>query len=148
MGSTATISCHEARAAVDAALREAEQFGVRVGLVVVDQAGHVVASLRMDGATFLGMKWATAKAVTAAGTGTSTRDFARFIGSDPVALAAITSQPDVALLPGGVPITIGGAVAGAIGVAGAPADLEQRIAEAGIAAVHAGNANGNLHSAL
>jgi uncharacterized protein GlcG (DUF336 family) len=47
----------------------------------------------------------------------------------------MSAQQHVALLPGGAPIVLSGSLAGGVGVAGAPVDQEQLIAEAGLAAL-------------
>jgi glc operon protein GlcG len=130
-----TLSADEARRVLDAALARAEQLNVRVAIAVVDNAGHPTTLARMDGATFLATTIATNKAITAAGTGMATHEFAEFLASDPALLAGMSSQPAICVLPGGAPIAIAGAIAGAIGVAGAPIAVEQQIAHAGAAAL-------------
>jgi uncharacterized protein GlcG (DUF336 family) len=89
----------------------------------------------MDGATFFGAALAIGKAAAAAGSGSDTREFAEFLAGNPVLLAAMSTQPNIVFLPGGVPIWVDGVLVGAIGVAGAPGDVEQHIAKAGIAAI-------------
>jgi uncharacterized protein GlcG (DUF336 family) len=132
-----TLSAAESRRVLDAALARAEELGVTVAIAVVDHAGHLTSIARMDGATFLGATIATNKAVTAAGTGMFTHELAGFLVGDPAALAGMSTQPGLCLLPGGAPVRIDGALAGAIGVAGAPSAAEQEIARAGLAAVEA-----------
>jgi uncharacterized protein GlcG (DUF336 family) len=135
MSTTVTVSLAEARAVLDASLAYAEERGLRVCVAVVDAGGCVRALARMDGATFLAPGLAIDKAMTAAGTGASTASFADWLSATPVAATAMSAQQHVALLPGGAPIVLGGAVAGGVGVAGAPVDQEQLIAEAGLAAL-------------
>jgi glc operon protein GlcG len=130
-----SLSAHEARLVLDAALAQAERLHARVAITVVDSAGHPTTMARMDGATFLAVTIATNKAITAAGTGMVTHEFAQMLSSDPALLASMSSQPTVCVLPGGAPIALDGAIAGAIGVAGAPGEAEQQIARAGVAAV-------------
>jgi glc operon protein GlcG len=73
--------------------------------------------------------------VSSAGSGVATHDFADFLAGNPVMLATMSTQPNVCLLPGGLPRLIDGLLAGAIGVAGAPGDIEQQIGRAGAAAL-------------
>jgi uncharacterized protein GlcG (DUF336 family) len=77
---------------------------------------------------------ATNKAITSAGSGMSTHELAAFLAADPVMLMGMAIQPNMCILPGGAPIHVAGAIAGAIGVAGAPTSAEQQIALAGVAA--------------
>ena len=47
----------------------------------------------------------------------------------------LNSLPEILLVPGGVPICVGGKCLGAVAVAGAPPQIDEKCAEAGIAAV-------------
>ncbi|MEJ2857519.1 MULTISPECIES: GlcG/HbpS family heme-binding protein [unclassified Saccharothrix] len=135
MATTPTVSFQQARRALDAAVARAEQVGARVGIAVVDQGGHVRALVRLDGANLFATDWALGKARTAAHSGMPTDEFGRFAASDPTIVAALHSSPGFNVLPGGVPIVVNGTTAGAIGVAGAPGNVERAIAEAAIAAM-------------
>jgi glc operon protein GlcG len=131
----ASLSIQYARRVLDAALARAEELGVGVAISVVDDAGHVKAFARMDGSSFFSTGLATNKAITSAGLGVSTQDFMEFAAGIPPLLAGLSAQPNVAILPGGAPITVDGAVVGAIGVAGGKGGEDQPIAEAGVAAL-------------
>ncbi|MEW9533203.1 heme-binding protein [Microbispora sp. NPDC049125] len=134
MSKVITLSAAESRRALDAALAKAEELGFTVAIAVVDHAGHLTSVARMDGSTFMATTMAANKAITSAGSGMSTHEMAGFLAADPVMLTAMAAQPGICILPGGAPIRIAGAVAGAIGVAGAPTSAEQQIALAGVAA--------------
>jgi glc operon protein GlcG len=136
LSQSTTLSADEARRVLDAALAQAQRLKVSVAVVVVDAGGHPTTLARMDGATFLSTTIATNKAITAAGTGMPTHEFGEFLASDPALLAGMSSQPTICILPGGVPITIDGVIAGGIGVAAAPAAAEQQIARAGADALN------------
>jgi len=129
------ITARDARRVVDAALAKADSLGVAVSIAVVDSGGNLKELSRMDGATFMTPAVATNKAMTAAGLGLSTQDFAEFAGNNPVLLTGMATQPDTAVFPGGVPITVDGEIAGAVGVAGGPAGEDHPIAEAGAGAM-------------
>jgi glc operon protein GlcG len=103
------------RKAVDAA----EQSSVAASVVVVDRSGKVVASARMDGSNYLAMAIAQRKATTAAVLGMPSQQFADFVSGDPVVLSAMSSDPEIVLLGGGLPVIVDGNVVGAIGVSGA-----------------------------
>jgi glc operon protein GlcG len=133
--STQTLSTSDALRIVEAALLHAEELGVRVCVAVVDGSGEVKALARMDGASFLNTTLSTNKARTAAGIGVPTKDLAAFAADDPALLAGLSTQPGIALLPGGLPVAGEGGLAGGIGVAGGPAGEDHPIAEAGLAAL-------------
>ena len=134
MTGTVSLSTQYARRVLDAALARAEELGVSVSISIVDDAGHVKAFARMDGSSFFNAGLATNKAITAAGLGAPTQDFMEFAAGIPPLLTGLAAQPNVAILPGGVPITVDGAIVGAIGVAGGKGGEDHPIAEAALAA--------------
>jgi glc operon protein GlcG len=135
VATTPTVSFQQARRALDAAIAHADQVGAQVGIAIVDQGGHVRVLVRLDGANLFAADWALGKAMTAAFSGLPTDEFGAFAAKEPTVLAAINSKPGFNVLPGGVPIVVDGRTAGAIGVAGAPPEVERAIAEAGISAL-------------
>jgi glc operon protein GlcG len=128
------LSAEVARRILDAALAKAVELNVAVTVAVVDGGGNVQTLARMDGATFWSTTVATHKAVTAAGLGVPTAAFGQVAAQDPILLATMAAQPGFALLPGGIPIFVGGAIAGAVGVAGGTKGEDEPVAEAGVAA--------------
>ncbi|MGM1064482.1 GlcG/HbpS family heme-binding protein [Saccharothrix sp. Mg75] len=132
---TPALSFQDARRALDAALAHAEQLNVAVAVAVVDNGGNTVALARQDGATFLSGRLAVSKAVTSAGLGFETEGLSQFLSGNPALLAGLSTQPDVAVVPGGVPIVVGGTIVGAIGVAGGQAGEDGPVAKAGLAAL-------------
>ena len=138
MTTVPSLSAETARRMIDAAGRRAGELGAAVSIAVVDRGGNVIALLRLDGATFLASTIATNKAITAAGLGLPTGDFAKFAADDPALLAGMSNQPQVAAFPGGFPVLTGDGPAGAIGVAGGrTAEEDLAVAQAGLAAVPA-----------
>jgi uncharacterized protein GlcG (DUF336 family) len=117
MMKVAMIDVSEAERVIAAAAAEAERIGVPQNIAVVDAAGHLVAFRRIDGAKFLSIEIAIAKAVTAANVGKHTAD---------ILPATLPGQPGFGLqhfndgrfttLGGGFPILAGDVVIGAIGV--------------------------------
>jgi glc operon protein GlcG len=101
MSSTSTISTGDARRVLDAALEHVSALGAEVCVAVVDQGGSLKVLIRMDGASFLTATLATNKAITAAGLGVSTMDFVAFAATNPVVLAGLSTQPNLAILPPG-----------------------------------------------
>lgn len=135
MGSSA-ISIQDAQRAISAAQARADELKTNVCIAIVDEGGNLKALARMDGAPFLAIELARSKARTAAGLGVTTQDFAEAVSGSPALLAGLSAQPDIALLPGGLPvITDEGDIRGAIGVAGGTNGEDHPISQAGLAAL-------------
>jgi uncharacterized protein GlcG (DUF336 family) len=101
-------------------------------IVVVDNGGHVVAALRMDGNASGIFDFALSKAQAAAAWGFSTAQMLDSARGTP----GFDRAPQVVIVPGGVPVFTadGKARIGAVGVSGeAPAD-DAACAEAGVRA--------------
>ncbi|MFS8146187.1 glcg protein [Rhizobium sp. R635] len=130
-----TISMtHEgALSAITAGVAEALSIGVPQCIFVVDASGETIASLRMDGAKYLSMHTARAKARTAASINSATGSMAFEFGT----AAGIASQGGVTSLPGGLPIRFSGRLAGAIGVGSGSGEQDFHVARAALAAIGA-----------
>ncbi|HEY8594666.1 MAG TPA: heme-binding protein [Devosiaceae bacterium] len=115
------------------AVARAREIGVPQCIVVVDASGETIASLRMDGAKFLSLRTARAKARTAASTDAATGTMPLDIGT----AAGVASHGDVTPLKGGLPIRFGGRLAGAVGVGSGTGDQDVDVARAGLAAIGA-----------
>ncbi|WP_352618609.1 heme-binding protein [Mesorhizobium sp. M0323] len=87
----------------------------------------------MDGARFLSMRTAQAKARTAASINAATGGMA----FEAALSAGIASQGGVTNLPGGLPIRFGGRLAGGIGVESGTGEQDFDVAHAALAAVGA-----------
>jgi uncharacterized protein GlcG (DUF336 family) len=101
-------------------------------IVVVDNGGHVVAALRMDGNASGIFDFALSKAQAAAAWGFSTAQMLESARGTP----GFDRAPNVVIVPGGLPVFTadGKARIGAVGVSGeAPAD-DAACAEAGVRA--------------
>lgn len=121
------ISMDGARRIIDAGVREADALGVAVVVAVVDPGGHQVAMARMDGSPLLSRGVAADKAWTAIAFGQSTRWWAGLLVEEPE-LAALGRNNRLLPLDGGVPVVVEGAVVGGVGVSGATAEQDHRIA--------------------
>jgi len=132
--SRASVPGAMSRRMIDAAVREANAMSVEVTVVVVDESGVTKEMVRMDGAPLVSVQTAVDKAYAAAAIGMPPDDFYAAIESDGAAVAEFATRPGLALIAGGLPVVSDGAVAGAIGVAGAMTGAEdRRIAEAAVA---------------
>jgi glc operon protein GlcG len=129
-----TLSAAQSRLMIDAAVAEAESMSVPVTVVVVDESGITKEMWRMDGAPLVSVQTAINKAYAAAAIGMAPDDFYAAIESDSAAVIEFGTRPGLALIAGGLPVVVDGAVAGAIGVAGAMTGAaDRRIAEVAIA---------------
>ena len=121
---------------IDGACQEAVRRDVAMGLAVVDTAGGVVASARMDGAQLVAVDLATDKAYTAVAFGQPTEawsDSTQPGGADWGLSTTLGGR--LVVFAGGLPVRVDGQVVGAIGVSGSAAQVDRACAEAGIAAV-------------
>lgn len=128
-----TLDRAGARRVMAAAIAEAERLGAPGGAIaIVDDGGHPMLLERLDGTFDAGALISIGKARTAAMFRRPTRAFEELINKGRTAMATL---PDFTPLIGGVPISVGGQVVGAIGVSGAAsADQDELIAIAGAAA--------------
>jgi uncharacterized protein GlcG (DUF336 family) len=128
------LSLADALAAIERGAKQASELGFRVAIAVVDEAGHLVACHRMDGALWVTPEIARAKANAAAAFQASTHDLeARFGGARQLFASTVAALPAYQFVfgRGAMPIVREGRVAGAVGVSGAvPADNDQLIADA------------------
>lgn len=122
---------------IAAAAAQAERMGVPQNIAVVDDAGHLVAFRRMDGAKFFSIEIAMAKAFTAAGArkptaeiGPATQPGAPGFGAQALLGGRFTT------LPGGIPLLVDGIVVGAIGVSSGSTAEDQAVAEAAASHFH------------
>jgi uncharacterized protein GlcG (DUF336 family) len=130
----------EARAMVQAALRKAEELGVRESVCVVDEGGHPMALERMDGGRITGPQIAWNKAFTASGHKRSTHLFNRT--PDGPALPGNEAfgiqwsfDGKFAVFVGGYPIVVNGEVVGGIGLSGGNGEQDTACGVAGLQAL-------------
>lgn len=113
---------------------KARELGFLVAIAVVDEAGHLVACHRMDGALWVTPEIARAKANAAAAFRASTGDLEkRFSGARELFANNVAALPGSQLVfgKGAVPLVADGKIIGAVGVSGAvPADNDHAIADA------------------
>jgi glc operon protein GlcG len=131
------------------ARKKAEAMQLKVNIAVVDDGGHLIAFARMDGARPASGYTAQTKAVSAATFRIPTGPFpAGTTTPDPLLNlslqnAAAASGGKATTLFGGVPVTIDGQIAGAVGVGGATGEQDAEIARAGIEALVKAVGTGN-----
>ncbi len=120
---------HVQRAAIEIQER-ARQAGAKVAICFVDEGGHPVYALRMDGAAPASFDASLAKAKCAALYRRSTAFFEKTVTEG---RAGMMTLPDLVAASGGVPISVAGRCIGAIGVAGAKSSDDAALADAGAA---------------
>jgi glc operon protein GlcG len=114
-----------------AALAEAKRNEWVVAVAIVDDGGHLLHFARMDGATPANAAIALEKGRTAAMTRRTSGNWQERIKARPEML----KMPGVLPVQGGVPILVDGACLGGVGVSGVQSHEDERIANAGIAAL-------------
>ena len=127
------MTLDEARACIARGIKEAERLGFKVAVAVVDDAGHLMACERMDGALWVTPEIARAKANAAAGFHASTLELEERFTKRMLFAAnvATLSGYEFVFGKGGVPVVVNGRIVGAVGVSGAvPADNDHAIADA------------------
>jgi glc operon protein GlcG len=133
------LSYDIAHRATEAALTAARAEGVQICAVTVNRSGVIKVLLSDDGAGPIAVETARRKAYTAAVTGTASGMLAT-LSADPLMAFSPPHLVDSQLLPvpGGRPIVVDdGEVIGAIGVGGAHANIDDRLAEEALKAVAA-----------
>ncbi|HEY3538132.1 MAG: heme-binding protein [Trinickia sp.] len=113
-----------------AARSEAQRHGWAVSIALVDDGGHPLGLVRLDGASPSSAYLATEKARTAALGRRESKLYEDMINGGRV---AFLSAPISATLEGGVPILVNGQCVGALGVSGVKSDQDAQVAKAGAA---------------
>jgi glc operon protein GlcG len=125
MQSKSVLTVVEATQILEAARAEAEKNQWAVTIAVVDDGGHPLALLRLDGCAPIGAYIAPEKARTAALGRRESKQYEDMINGG---RTAFLSAPLVATLEGGVPIVVDGQVVGAVGVSGVKPDQDSQVA--------------------
>ena len=134
-----SLTLEKANIIINAATNKARKLNMApLTVVVLDEAGHLKAMQREDGATMIRQQIATAKAWGAVSMGISSRSLASVAEKRPDfmnALIGITGG-NLMPVPGGVLIRdTKNNVLGAVGISGDSSDQDERCAIAGIEAV-------------
>ncbi len=130
-----TLTLEAARLALAAAEAEALRNNWKVVIAVVDEGGHTLLLARLDGAQWSSIETAVEKARAAVAWKRPSRLLEEAVNNGRTAFLSITQG--MAVLQGGVPIELDGAILGAVGVSGVRAADDEVIALAGINALKA-----------
>jgi uncharacterized protein GlcG (DUF336 family) len=116
-----------------AARAEAVRNSWSVSISIVDDGGHLLGMIRLDGAGLTTVEMSREKARTAA---LSRRESKHYEDTINNGRYSFLSAPLLkGMLEGGVPITADGVTVGAIGVSGVKSPEDAQVARAGIAAL-------------
>lgn len=132
---TKDIGLDQANAALEAAIKKAEEIGTTMDIAVVDVGGNLKAFARMDGAWLGSIDIAQKKARTARWFDMNTGDIGQLSQPGGPLYNIEHSNGGLITFPGGVPIKDGDIVIGAIGVSGSTVENDHTVAVAGANAV-------------
>jgi uncharacterized protein GlcG (DUF336 family) len=128
-----SLSAEQAQAMLHGAYAKAQERKDQVAILVVDDHGDVIASLRMDGAKAFVYELARRKAVTSADWGSPSKNFQDAMDKGRTGLLAMDR---VIPLAGGLPVKLGDETIGAIATSGGSgADGDTVISQAGLDAL-------------
>ena len=131
---TVILTLAKAVECIETGVAKAREMGFLVAIAVVDEAGHLVACHRMDGALWITPEIARAKANAAAAFRASTDELeARFGGARQLFASNVAALDNYQLIfgKGAMPLVTDGHIVGAVGVSGAvPADNDHAVAAA------------------
>ena len=130
------ITLDDARLVISAAEKKAQEIGQPMNIAVVDAGGSLVSHVRMDGAWLGSIDISINKAFTARAFDISTAELAQnsqpgqqFFGIH------VSNHGHVMIFAGGIPLSRGGSIIGAIGVSGGSGVQDDAVARAGASAI-------------
>jgi len=132
----ADITLDQAQAALDAALRKAQEIGTKMDIAVVDAGVNLKAFVRMDGAWLGSIDIAIKKAKTARFFDMPTGDIGKLSQPGGPLYNIEHSNGGLITFPGGIPLKDGNnEIIGAIGVSGGTVENDHLVAKAGTMAI-------------
>jgi len=138
-GSDMALNLAAANSIIEASITEGKTVGRQFSIVVVDQAGNLIAAQRMDGAAILSPLIALGKAFGSAAFRRDGPQLAQ-MGQNAAFANAVNQLAAGRFVPalGAACLRDGDQVIGAVGVSGAAPEQDQQVAEAGAKAFNAG----------
>jgi len=129
------VNLEMAQKALAAAIAKAEEIGSPSSVAIIDSGRELVAFGRMNGALLASVEISQAKAYTARSVNSATKDVGAWAQPGGplygIETAHMAAGRALVTFGGGVPITVGGEVIGAVGVAGGSPDQDHEVASAG-----------------
>mgnify|MGYP001550576522 CR=1 FL=1 len=124
---TPTLNLEAAHELLGHARSACARRGFAATIAITDAGGHLRAFERADAAPFLTAEVAMDKAWTAASFGMSTHQWNAYM-SEPT-VAPLANHPRLMPVGGGVPILVGGRLAGGLGISGGTSVQDHEAAE-------------------
>jgi glc operon protein GlcG len=131
MKTRAELTLDDCRRISAAAEAEAVRNSWKVAIAILDDGGHLLHLVRMDGATPANAEIAVLKARTAALTRRPSKMWEDRVAGGRLSMLKMPVLP----VQGGMPILVEGACIGAVGVSGVQSHEDEQIATAGIQAL-------------
>jgi uncharacterized protein GlcG (DUF336 family) len=126
------VTLEDSRRIIAAAERKAKELGQPMNIAVADGGGNLIAHVRMDDAWIGSIDISIKKAFTARAFDISTQDLAKNSQSgDQFFGIHASNEGRVMIFAGGIPLTRGGKVVGAVGVSGGSGEQDHAVAAAG-----------------
>lgn len=126
------LSLADVKKLADAAEAEAVRNNWNVAIAILDDGGHLLGFLRMDGATPANAAIALEKGRTAA---LSRRSSGSWEDRVKGGRTSMLKMPGILPVQGGLPIVVEGTCVGGVGVSGVQSHEDEQIAQAGIDAL-------------
>lgn len=131
MGPKLTLA--DARTILEGAEARAREIGIAMDVAVVDDGGHLLAFIRMDGARLTSISVSIDKAFTAACARRATHEYAAIAGPTGPAFGMHASNNGrFMIVGGGMPVFIDGMIAGGVGCSSGSPEQDREVAQAGI----------------
>lgn len=131
-----TITADKVKAGLEAAVKKAKELNSPSSIAIVDDGRNLLGFMRMDGALLASIEISQGKAYTARSLNMKTGDVMALVqpGGPLYGMENSHRQPLV-VFAGGVPVTAGDTIIGAVGVAGGAPNDDEAIASAAAAAI-------------
>ncbi|MFC6669828.1 GlcG/HbpS family heme-binding protein [Marinobacterium aestuariivivens] len=127
----------EARVLIEGAARHAREIGVPMCIAVTDESGNLIAFERMDGGKVTSVTVAQDKAFTAAAARKATHEYNQACTPGNLVFGIHTALGGrISVVGGGLPVEVGGAVVGGIGISSGTPQQDMACAQAGIDHLH------------
>lgn len=130
------IDLEKAIEATQAGIRKAMEIGSPSSIAIVDEGRNLISFARMNEALLASIEIAQGKAYTARSMNMRTGDIMGAVQpGGPLYGLETSHQRALVVFGGGIPITVDGAVIGAVGVAGGMVDQDEAVAAAVVEAL-------------
>jgi uncharacterized protein GlcG (DUF336 family) len=134
-GMSASLTSAQARRVLDAGLAKAEEIGQPMNVAVVDDGGHLLAFVRMDGAIKASIDISTRKAVTSVLMAAPTADLTALAQPGAELYGLEQTAGGLVVFGGGIPLYRDGTLVGAVGVSAGSVEQDVTVATAAAAAL-------------